>query len=104
MLKDLHSQLQKALTDNSHLDQRLKNEHQAAIMQKQKELSDACQEAAAANQQLDGCRAVINYMHTLLLGNDSLVFCISASRMFYMILCYIAAMQLHLAIRSPRLH
>jgi hypothetical protein len=72
VLKDLRSQLQQALTDNSHLKKKLKDEHQAAMMQKQKELSDARQEAATANQKLEGCRVVIDYLHALLFGKFSL--------------------------------
>jgi hypothetical protein len=93
LVKELCSQLQQALTDDSQLKQKLKDEHQAAMMQKQKELSDVCQEAAVANQQLDGYRSIINYLHAALLGR-----CSSQILYFYLTLCEFAAMQIHLAI------
>jgi hypothetical protein len=70
-VKELCSQLQQALTNNPQLEQKLKVEHQDGIMQKQKELSDVRQEVAATNQQLEGCRNVINYLHAVLLGRCS---------------------------------
>jgi hypothetical protein len=59
------------LTDNSHLEQKLKDEPQAAMMQKQKDLDGICKEAVATNQQLEGCRDVVNYLNASLLGRCS---------------------------------
>jgi hypothetical protein len=56
------------LTDNSHLQQKLKDEHHAAMMQKQKELNNIRHEAADIEKQLEGCIEVIGYLHKMLLG------------------------------------
>jgi wobble nucleotide-excising tRNase len=55
------------LANNSHLEQKLKDEYHAA-MKKQKELDDVRREVEDIEKQLEGCIKVIDYLHKTLLG------------------------------------
>jgi hypothetical protein len=62
-VEGLHAQLRQALVENSHLEQKLKDEQHVA-MQKQKELDDTRREAADTEKQP---AEVIGYLHKMLI-------------------------------------